>query len=256
MAKVNVCMGIWGVGGAERFWERLARKLPQYTWAFTTEVQSTSNLIVYSNDHRFYLQARNYNLPTIQRMTGPRSYTLPQPLDLAAVVCSSKAGFEVSQHPRKQLIYNGIDLGHLKTIKPIPCDLLYAPARNGKGQCIETAIQYAQEQRRSLTVLGDRQHLAENTAEVLRRRYPKVNWPGLVAEDVALGYVKGCNEAIMPTPVHGVSNFLIEAVALHKPIINLGNAEIPLYENLDLNNTAAKYQELFERVLDEGIYKV
>jgi glycosyltransferase involved in cell wall biosynthesis len=252
MTTINVCMCYFAVGGAEIFWSRLSKKLPQYKWLFTTEVKPEADVVVYSNDHKFYLQARNLNKPVIQRMTGPRSYTLPQPEDLAAVICTSQAGWEASSFDGKQLIYNGIDLEYLKTIQPIKCELLYSPARQGVGQCIDTAIQYAREQKQHLTVLGDRQHLAENTAKLLRTKYPDVAWPGLVAEPIALGYMKGCEAYVMPTPVAGVSNALIEAVAFGKPIINLGHAEIPFLTNIDLNQTASKYDELIRKVLNEG----
>ena len=132
--KINITMDFWGVGGAERFWQRLSRKMPQYEWLFTTAVDTNADLVIYSNNHKFYEQAKALNKPIVMRLTGPRSYVLPQPNDLAALICSSKAGYALSTHPKKILIYNGIDFDHLKTIKPIPCDLLMGSARVGVGQ--------------------------------------------------------------------------------------------------------------------------
>jgi hypothetical protein len=248
MTTINVCMCYFAVGGAEIFWSRLAKKLPQYKWLFTTEVKPEADVVVYSNDHKFYLQARNLNKPVIQRMTGPRSYTLPQPEDLAAVICTSQAGWEASRFDGKQLIYNGIDLEYLKTIQPIKCDLLYGCARVGVGQQVEKAIHYAEEHGRHLTVLGGKQHLTEDTYDVLKKRYKDVAWTGLVEEETALGYVAGCNSGIMPTSVHGISNFLIECVGLGKTVISLGSAEIPLLTNIDINQTAARYQKLIDSI--------
>jgi hypothetical protein len=249
MAIINVCCNVWAVGGFEIGFKRLSVKLPQYNWRFTTNVIKEADLIIYANDDRFYDQAKQLNKPTIQRMTGPRSYGMSQPDDLSAVICSSLAGFNISKHPKKQLIYNGVDFDYLKTIKPIACDLLYSPARQGVGQRIDIAAEYARKNHRKLTVLGSRQHLIENTAKDLRRKYPEVIWTGLVDPDIASAYMKGCIDYIMPTPVAGVSNAIIEAVACGKNVINLGNAEIPPKDQIDIKVAAKKYDELIQSIL-------
>jgi len=246
---VNITMGVWGVGGAERFWERLSRKLPQYEWRFTTKVDPSASLVIYSNDHKFYTQAKKANLPCIMRITGPRSYKIPQPDDLKAVVCSSKKSYALSKHKSKVLIFNGIDFEALKHIKPIECDLLYGPARIGLGQAPEVAIKYAIRHKRKLTITGAKQHLAENTYNLLRKKYPQVNWTGLLDENTMLRWIKGCKEAIMPTSVHGISNFIIECVGMEKPILNLGGVEIPDKADIDINNTAKLYEEIIEEAL-------
>jgi len=246
---INICMNFWAMGGAEIGYKRIAAKLSEYEWLFTTEVDSKSDLVIYSNNDKYYHQAKKYNIPTILRTTGPRSYNIVQPLDLAAVICSSKKAYKLSKHPKKQLIYNGIDFEHLATIKPIKCDILYAPARQGMGQKIEVAAEWARSHNRKLTCLGDKQHLVEDTATVLRRKYPEVVWTGLVDNNTALGYIRGCNSGIMPTSTHGVSNFIIECVAADKPIINIGGVEIPDKKDIDLNNTVNSYRLLIENVL-------
>jgi hypothetical protein len=246
---INICLDVWSVGGAELGYKRIASKLPNYSWSFTTDVDPNANLVIYSNNHRFYDQAKALNLPTIQRTTGPRSYSLPQPNDLKAVICSSIKGYEITKHHNKHLIYNGIDFEHLKAITPIPCDLLYAPARIGVGQCVETAIKYSKEHRRHLTVLGGKQHLHEDTYKILKRKYPEVCWTGLVDPNVASSYIKGCKAYICPTKTHGVSNAIIECVAQDKTIINLGGVEIPPKDQIDINVAANKYDALIKSVL-------
>ena len=245
---INVCLDVWAIGGAELGYKRIASKLPQYQWLFTTNVDPSANLVIYSNNHRFYDQAKKLNIPIIQRTTGPRSYSLPQPIDLKAVICSSKKGYDITNHPNKHLIYNGIDLENLTNINAIECDLLYAPARVGIGQMVEDAIQYAQQHKRHLTVLGAKQHLQENTYDVLRSKYPQVRWTGLVDPEVASAYIKGCKAYICPTKTHGVSNAIIEAVANDKSIINLGGVEVPAKQDIDLNVTAKKYDELIRAI--------
>ena len=82
MKKISVCMEHWAVGGAERFWERMSRALPQYQWEFSKSVKSDADIVIYSNSHKFYDQAKKLNKPVIFRLTGPRSYKLPQMKDL------------------------------------------------------------------------------------------------------------------------------------------------------------------------------
>lgn len=84
--KIDICLEIWGkAGGAEIGYRRIATQLPQYQWLFTTEVQKT-DLVIYSNSHKFYEQAKKLSIPTIQRTTGPRSFSLPQPIQSRAPV--------------------------------------------------------------------------------------------------------------------------------------------------------------------------
>jgi len=250
MAIINVCLDVWGkAGGAEVGYWRIAQKLPQYDWKFTTDVDPTANLVIYSNNHRFYDAAKALNIPTILRTTGPRSINMPQPADLKAVICSSKKAYELSTHANKHLIYNGVDFKWLDHVKPIECDLLYSPARVGVGQQVEKAIQYAQQNNRNLTVLGSRQHLAEDTYDVLKKKYPAVFWTGLLDPNQALRLMKGCKDYIVPTSVHGVSNAVIEAVAYGKNIINLGGVEVPAKEDIDINITADKYDKLIQEAL-------
>lgn len=243
---IDICLDYWKVGGAEIGYKRIASKLPQHTWLFTTEVDPKADLVIYSNNHRFYEQAKQLNKPAIQRTTGPRSFSLPQPSDLKAVICSSLKGYEITKHANKHLIYNGIDLDHIANIQPMPCELLYAPSRIGVGQCVETAIIYAQQHNKQLTVLGGKQHLVEDTYKILKRKYPKVNWTGLVEPDIASAYIKGCKEYICPTSVHGISNAIIECVAWDKPIINLGSVELPPKDQIDIRIAAKKYDELIK----------
>lgn len=246
--KINICLGIWATGGAEIGYRRIVTKLQQYEWAMTTKVDESAGLIIYSNSHIFYEQAKALGIPAIQRMTGPRSYSLPQPSELKAVICSSKAGYDISRHHNKHLIYNGIDFDEISVIEPISCDMLYAPARIGLGQCVEDAIIYAMQHNRQLTVLGAQQHVQENTYDVLRIKYPMVHWIGLVEPKIASAYIKGCNTYICPTKTHGVSNAIIEAVANDKEIINLGGVEIPPKSEIDINVTARKYDELIKSI--------
>lgn len=243
-------MDFWAVGGAERFWQRLSKKMPEYNWIFSTEVDLNSDLVVYSNNHRFYESAKKANKKIVMRLTGPRSYGLQQPDDLSALICSSKLGFDRSKHLKKHLIYNGIDFDFLKTIKPIKCDLLFPCARVGVGQRPETAIKYALKNNRQLTITGSGQHLAENTYDVLKNKYKMVNFTGLLGEEIVLGYIKGCNDVIMPTPTHGVSNAIIEARAFDKNIINIGNVEVPKKSDIDINVTAKKYKDVFENIFN------
>lgn len=246
---VNVCLEYWAVGGAERFFQRLSRKLPQYKWIFTKQMSEQADIVIYSNAHKFYEQAKLLNKPTILRITGPRSYSLPQPEDLRAVICSSNISYGLSKHKNKVLIYNGIDFEMLKCIKPIKNDLLYGCARVGMGQAPEAAIQYALKNNRHLTITGSKQHLAENTYNILRKKYPQVNWTGLLDESTMLRYVKGCKAGIMPTSVHGISNFIIECVSMDKPLINLGGVEVVNKADIDINITAQKYKKLIENCL-------
>jgi len=249
MKTINVCMDFWEVGGAERFWQRLSKNMPRYKWLFTKSVDVSADIVIYSNSHKFYEQAKKLNKPIIQRVTGPRSYYLQQPSDLEAVICSSKKGYDISTHKNKHLIYNGIDFEYLNNIKPIVCDLLYGCARIGVGQKVDVACEYAIKTNHHLTITGSRQHVAENIYDKMKAKYPQFHWAGLLDEDTMLAYVKGCNKGIMPTTSHGVSNFVLELSACNKPIINIGNVEIPPIDQIDINITSQKYDNIIRSIL-------
>lgn len=248
MKKINICLNFWAIGGAENFYRRLAKAMPQYEWLFTTKVDKTADIVMYSNDHSFYNQAKSLNIPTILRVTGPRSYSMPQPDDLKFVVCSSAKSYQLSTHLRKKLIYNGIDFDHLQNIQPISCQWLASEARIGVGQKIEDAIRFAIKSGKHLTCLGAKQHVAENTYYTLKSKYPQVTFTGLVDPDVALRYIKGCEALIIASSSHGISNSMLEAVALGKKIINLGGVEMVDKKHIDIKNTAAQYLELFQSI--------
>lgn len=248
-ARINVCLNYWAIGGAENFYHRLADSLPQYEWSFTKKVEPNSDIVVYSNDHSFYKQSKKIGIPAIMRVTGPRSYSLPQPDDLEFVICSSKKSYELSTHSRKKLIYNGINFEHLASIKPIHCQLLVSEARIGVGQKVEKAIKYSIEHKKHLTCLGSRQHLAENTYDQLKSKYPNVTFTGLVKPDVSLQYIKGCEALVIASGTHGISNSLLEATALDKPIINLGGVETVDKKDINIKDTAIEYDNLFKSIL-------
>jgi hypothetical protein len=245
--KISVVMDFL-VGGAFVGLTRIANALSEYTWVFTTEVQP-SDVVLYLNNHRHYERAKQLGIKhIIQRKTGERSLKVPTPADLDAVICASLKSFNYTQHKRKILIYNGLDLQHLSTIIPQPnIDLLVGESRIGKGQCVDLACEYALKHNRHLTILGDKANLAEDTYYTLKAAYPQFSWIGQVSPDVALSYIKGCSAIIVGNKAHGVSNTSIEATLMGRQIIDLtGCLEIPPIDQLDLNITAKKYRELLE----------
>lgn len=249
MKKINVVMS-YMVGGALTGMKRISSAMPQYDWIFTTNpVQS--DMCIYMNDHKQYLSAKKLGIKhIIQRKTGIRSLKVQEPLDLDAVICASNASYIKSKHPKKILIYNGIDLDFLKTIKPEPnIDLLIAESRIGIGQQVEKSIQYALKNNRHLTILGSGEGLAENTYEKLKKKYTQLNWAGRVSVEKALSYIKGSNGIIISNPSHGVANQVLEALAMNKPIINLGNVEIPPESEIDINITVQKYDSLIKSII-------
>lgn len=251
--KINVVMDAL-IGGAYVGLLRIAHKLDIYHWSFSTEVQPDADIILYMNNNRHYEKAKKLGIKyVIQRKTGERSLKVPTPDDLAAVICGSKKSFSHTQHPKKVLIYNGIDFDHLKTIQPKSnISLLVAESRIGQGQRIHLACEYAIKHKKHLTILGSGEGVAENTHAVLRSKYPQFNWVGRVEPDVALAYIKGCEAIIVSNPAHGVANQILEAISMDKPVINLANCEIPNKSDIDLNNTARLYKELIERILNSG----
>lgn len=249
MKTICVCCNIFAVGGLEIGFYRLAKALPQYKWVFDTNVVK-SDVLIYNNDDRFYHQAKQLGMNNIiLRYSGPRSYNLPAHEDLAAVICSSQTSYDLCGHPRKRLIYNGIDLDYVAGIKPIKCQALVANSRVGKGQAVDVAIKWAAQNKKHLTVLGGRQHLHENTYEELKKQFPWVCWPGLVTPEVASAYIKGCDIYVMPTKIAGISNAIIEAVINNKPIVNIGNVELPPKDQIDIKVSASKYDELIKGLI-------
>lgn len=249
MKKINVVMS-YMVGGALTGMKRISSAMPQYDWIFTTNpVQS--DMCIYMNDHKHYLSAKKLGIKHIvQRKTGIRSLKVQEPSDLSAVICASERSYNNSKHPKKTLIYNGVDLGFLKTIKPEPnIDLVIAESRIGKGQAVEKSIQYALKNKRDLTILGSGEGLAESTYRKLKKKYPQFNWVGRVPADKALSYIKGSNGIIISNPSHGIANQVIEALAMDKPIINLGGVEVPPKSEIDINITVQKYNSLIKSIL-------
>lgn len=245
--KICVCMGYWGeAGGAESGWRRLFEALSQYEWVEVTKAE-LCDVLIYSNNKEFYDQAKKVGVKhIIQRTTGVRSYGLPQPDDLAAVICSSKKAYNLSKHPKRVLIYNGVDIDYLKSLEPINCDLLAASARVGVGQKIDVAIQYAKKHNRRLTVLGGKQHLHEDTYNQLVKAHPKVEWTGVVDMEEAVRFIAGCQALLHTNPSHGIANSVIESMVFNKEIINLSGAELekPPMEEIDIKIMSSKYQKL------------
>jgi histidyl-tRNA synthetase len=245
--KICVCMGYWGeAGGAESGWRRLFKALPQYEWVEITKAEPC-DVLIYSNNAEYYTQAKKVGIKhIIQRTTGIRSYGLPQPDDLAAIICSSKKAYDLSKHSKKQLIYNGVDLNYLKSLEPIQCDMLAASARVGVGQKIDVAIKYAKKHNRHLTVLGGKQHLHEDTYNQLRNANKDVMWTGVVSMEEAARYIAGCNALLHTNKSHGCSNAVIESMVFDKEIINISGAELekPPIEEIDIKIMSSKYQKL------------
>lgn len=107
------------VGGAYVGMGRIARHLDKYTWQITTEVNPNAKILIYLNNNRFYEDGKKYKIPyIIQRKTGERSLKVPNPDDLCALICASQRSFLATNHPKKILIYNGIDFNILEKIIP------------------------------------------------------------------------------------------------------------------------------------------
>lgn len=248
--KINIVMD-YLIGGAFVGLERITNKLPQYKWIFSTEVDKESDIIIYMNNNRHYKAAKIYNIRyIIQRKTGERSLLVPTPEDLSAVICASKRSYELTNHDKKTLIYNGVDFEYIKNIQPKEkVDLLVAESRIGIGQRVNEACKYAIEHNRHLTILGSKANLEENTYNILKKTYPQFCWVGTVSPDESLSFIKGCNAIIVGNPSHGVANQIIEAVSMDKQIICLCNSlEIPSKDQIDINVTAQKYHEMIQKL--------
>ena len=247
---INVVMD-YLIGGAYVGNKRIADALPQYTWAFSTEVNPKADLVLYMNNHRHYERAKALGIKhIIQRKTGERSLSTPTPDDLDAVICASKRSWDCTIHPRKTLIYNGVDLDYLSTLTPKPdIDLLVAESRIGIGQRVDLACKYAIQQRRNLTILGSKANLDEDTYYYLKAAYPQFSWIGTVSSEEALTYIKGCQALIVSNPSHGTANQIIEALAMDRPIIRFAELELPPKDQIDLRITAQKYDQLLRNVL-------
>lgn len=252
MTKINVAIE-FHVGGAWVFTQRLAKALPQYEWVFS-KAPVESDIVLYMNDHRHYINAKKIGVRhIIQRKTGRRSLATEEPPDLDAVVCASLESYNKSKHKNKVLIYNGVDLEQAKKIKPIKCDLLCSESRCGKGQKIDRIIDYALKNKRHLTLLGNGDGIAnDDTYKNIKRKYPQFDYPGRVSPEKSLGYIKGCKSLAIANPSHGCSNSIIEGLVFGREIIDLTpkkSLEIPPIDQLYLKLTAKKYDELFKDIL-------
>lgn len=232
-------------GGAKLFFDNLTKHLPQFNLHFTQgAIPANSDVLIYGNRHDFYTQAKALNIPKIiQRTQGQRAMNLQQPEDLHAVVCSSQKSYQLSTHPNKTYICNGIDYALADSLKPINCDLLCAESRIAKGQRIGEAIQWAVKHNRRITILGSKQGSAEKVDEQLKIKYPNCEWVGLVDYTTSLQYIKGCKELVVASPAHGLSNSVLAATYFQKPIQNIGGVEIPITVP-DMKVTAENYIDL------------
>ena len=238
------------VGGAFIGVKRIADYMTQYEWGFSTEVER-ADIVIYMNNNRHYNRAKELKIPhIIQRKTGERSLKIATPADLDAVICASKRSFDCTNHAKKVLIYNGIDLDYLKTIKPKEnIELLSVESRIGQGQRVDLSCEYAIKHKKHLTILGSKANLHEDTYYVLKVKYPQFNWVGSVSPDEALTYVKGCEAIVISNPSHGVANQVIEAILCDKPVIALANIEIPPRDQVDIKITAEKYDALIKSIV-------
>lgn len=250
MIIINVVMD-YLIGGAFVGTKRITDKLKHYVWNFSTEVRTKSDIVLYMNNHRHYEAAKLLRIKyIIQRKTGERSLKVPNPEDLSAIICASKKSFEQTNHSKKVLIYNGIDFDLIKSIMPKPnIDLLVAESRIGTGQRVDLACDYAIGQKRHLTILGSKANLIEDTYFKLKSAYPQFDWIGTVSEKEALSYIKGCNAIIVSNQSHGVANQIIESLSMDKQIIRFAEIEIPSKQDIDINITARKYDELIKSII-------
>lgn len=235
-------------GGAKLFFDNIVIHLSQYNWNFTqTIIPHNTDILIYGNKHEFYTKAKALGIPKIiQRTQGQRALHMPQPEDLSAVVCSSKKSYSLSSHPNKIFICNGIDFDLAAGLKPILSDLLVAESRISKGQQVEKSIQWAINNNRKLTILGSKQHSIETVEDELKRKYPQCNWIGLVDYPTSLRYIKGCNELIVASSAHGLSNSVLAATHFGKAIVNLGGVEEIDYVP-DTKETAKLYKQIIEK---------
>ena len=253
--KINICIS-YMIGGAHVSMKRLAVFMPQYQWIFAKTPNPDADIVIYMNDDVHYQKAKTLGIPhIIQRKTGIRSLKVSEHDDIDAVICSSLASYQNSKHPRRQLIYNGIDFNHLQSITPKSnIEWLIMESRHGTGQRTEVSIRHAIKQNKHLTILGSGEGVAENTYDKLVKKYPECNWVGRVSPDEALTYLAGCEAILTANPSHGLAQQCIESVALDKCIIDLTPGqilEIPTKEQIDIKSTAKKYDELFQSILNK-----
>jgi hypothetical protein len=248
MKTLAFCLKFWGIGGAENWYRNISKYLP-FQCSFVDKINKHYDVVIYSNSNDFYVQAKKYNCTTIiQRTTGERSLKIQQPVDLHAVICSTQKAYNISKHKNKCLIYNGVDKELIDSLDPIKCDLLCADARVGIGQNTLRAITYAKKHNHHLTVLGGKQHLAENTYYVLKDMHgDSVVFTGVQTHKDALRYIKGCNTLLVTNQSHGCSNSALERM-YSGDILNLSGTKLDLPDEVnDIADVAKKYEDVINK---------
>lgn len=194
------------------------------------------DLVQYGNKLQYKQCAIKAGVPVIvERTAGPRSCKLDRS-GITHVISSTKGTVPLIQSNYKgqiSIIYNGLDLNRFKSIQPNrlhfkPDDIVvcYCARMGGVGQGFEILLQAILQARKThdikLVLIGDK---PEHSAEDIRPKLRKLAKP--MGEDCVftgaldnpLPVMAGADIYVCPARHHGISNSILEACALKKPII-------------------------------------
>lgn len=196
------------------------------------------DIVQYGNKVQYKQCAINAGVPIIiERTAGPRSCKLNR--DGVTHVISSTRGtvglIKSNYNGPLTTIYNGIDLDEISNIKPdrlhfkkddfVVC---YCARIGGMGQGFDVLIKAVLKARQThdikLVLIGDKpEHSAEDVRPKLRKLAKPMGSDCVFAGELMypknISIMAGSDIYVCPAKHHGISNSIIEACALKKPII-------------------------------------
>jgi glycosyltransferase involved in cell wall biosynthesis len=199
-------------------------------------IQEKPDIVQYGNQVEIKDTAITARVPIlIERTAGPRSCGLNKKGVTHVIASNNGTINRICQNYDGPLtiIKNGVDVDYYNQVKPNrlhfkPDDFVvcYCARIGGVGQGHEILIKAVLEARKSvdvkLVLIGDKpEHSAEDVRPKLRKlTKPMGNdcvWTGALENPASV--IAGADLYVCPATHHGISNSLIEAAALGKPIL-------------------------------------
>lgn len=227
------------------------------------------DIVQYGNKHWIGEAARNAGVPNIiERTAGPRSCNIPRSF-VNYVVASNDGTVPLIKKNYSgpiRVIRNGVDTKKYDAVEPdrlgfSPSDFVvsYCARMGGVGQGFETLIRAIHMVRETknvkLVLIGDKpKHSSENIVPRLKKLAASMGEDCVFTGSLwnPAPVIAGSDLYVCPARHHGVSNSIIEACALGKPIVatNVGQTnEIVYHGENGFLVPADTPQAIAERVL-------
>lgn len=207
-------------------------------WSYVTQYlkENKIDIVQYGNRIEYKKCAFDAGVPIIiERTAGPRSCNLNRE-GVTHVISSTKGTVPLIEHNYSgpvSILYNGVSLDRFSEVKPDRLHfkdsdfvICYCARIGGVGQGFDVLIRAVLEARKThdvkLVLIGDKPKSSAEDARPMLRKLAKPMGKDCVFTGSLLDplpVMAGADLYICPARHHGISNSIIEACALGKPVI-------------------------------------